>query len=75
MMEAVCTSEMSDVRFQVLTVASMKFRVFWLTTRQYIPEDSELHDYMVVYPRRLSSCLTLIIWRPSSSSSSHFSGK
>jgi hypothetical protein len=59
------------IRFQVLTAASMKFRVFWdvlqcsqvdvdrrfsgayclhhqaddvyLTTRQYIPEDSKLH--------------------------------
>jgi hypothetical protein len=43
------------VRFQVLTAASMNFRVFWdilpcsqiyvdidLTTHQYIPEDSEL---------------------------------
>jgi hypothetical protein len=39
------------VRFQALTAASMKFRIFWdilpcsqidLTTQQYIPEDSEL---------------------------------
>jgi hypothetical protein len=43
------------MRFQVLTAASLKFRVFWnilpcsqidvdidLTTWQYIPEDSEL---------------------------------
>jgi hypothetical protein len=39
------------VRVQVLTAASMKFRVFWdvapahfsLTTQHYIPEDSILH--------------------------------
>jgi hypothetical protein len=46
----------ATLRFQVLTAASMKFKDFWdvlpcsqidvdidLTTRQYIPEDSELH--------------------------------
>jgi hypothetical protein len=37
------------LRFQVLTAASMKFRIFWdegpfnVTTRDYIPEDSKLH--------------------------------
>jgi hypothetical protein len=39
-------------KFQVLTVASMKFRVFWdetsvsfnVTTARYIPEDSKLQE-------------------------------
>jgi hypothetical protein len=48
--------QITDVRFQVLMVMSMKFRVFWdvapystsgtlvnlVTTRRYIPEDSKL---------------------------------
>jgi hypothetical protein len=39
---------MTDVRFQVLTAASMKFSLkltnFNVTTRCYIPEDSELQN-------------------------------
>jgi hypothetical protein len=51
------------VRFQVLTAASMKFKVFWdilpcsqtdvnicLTKRQNIPEDSELCAFKVYKP-------------------------
>jgi hypothetical protein len=50
------TINLNIVRFQVLTVASMKFTVFWdveacspvevdLTTRRYIPEDSKIQYY------------------------------
>jgi hypothetical protein len=50
------------MKFQVLTAASMKFRVFWdiqlwsqidvdieLVTRQYIPEVSELHEIQYLW--------------------------
>jgi hypothetical protein len=59
------------VRFQVLTAASMKFRVFWdvapcshvayclhrrgLTTRRHIPVDSELYVFFFIFALAFAS--------------------
>jgi hypothetical protein len=55
-----CRTSLYTVRLQVLVAVSMKFRVFWdvrtsetsvdieFRTRQHIPEDSELHLYLLV---------------------------
>jgi hypothetical protein len=54
---SVVQTSVTYVRFQVLTAASMNFRVFWdvapcsqidVDGRQYIAEDSELHSVTYV---------------------------